>query len=226
MAWVAWVVNVVASLIMIMSYTQLLVGVALHVLVDIWEQVRCSFKLPVRVRQRVDASDRFFAVCKLALAFTRGHVRANQEVDQALVHLVGCLLALALATRLACPRSPFTTSGRACASNGYPNVSLYLWLALWSSERAPYNHPPLFLIKTPLPSHTPPHFPPLIKKCDVREWPKNASTGISLLLSLAANPLISHFGSTPGLARVADPVVDRVLILSHRASIGYRIADW
>ena len=47
-------------------------------------------------RQRVDASDRFFAVCKLALAFTRGHVRANQEVDQALVHLVGCLLALAL----------------------------------------------------------------------------------------------------------------------------------
>ena len=147
-------------------------------------------------RQRVDASDRFFAVCKLALAFTRGHVRANQEVDQALVHLVGCLLALALATRLACPRSPFTTSERACASNGYPNVSLYLWLALWSSERAPYNHPPLFLIKTPLPSHTPPHFPPLIKKCDVREWPKNASTGISLLLSLAANPLISGFGSS------------------------------
>jgi hypothetical protein len=68
-----------------------------NVLVAIWEQVRFSFKLPVRVRQRVDASDRFFAVCKLALAFTRGHVRANQELDQALVHLAGCLLALALA---------------------------------------------------------------------------------------------------------------------------------
>ena len=44
-----------------------LVGVALHVLVSIWEPVRCSFKLLVRVRQQVDASDRFFAVCKLAL---------------------------------------------------------------------------------------------------------------------------------------------------------------
>ena len=113
-------------------------------------------------RQRVDASDRFFAVCKLALAFTRGHVRANQEVDQALVHLVGCLLALALATRLACPRSPFTTSERACASNGYPNVSLYLWLALWSSDRAPYNHRPaaLFNKNTPTKPYTAPLPPP------------------------------------------------------------------
>jgi hypothetical protein len=67
---------------------------------------------------------------------------------------------------------------------------------LWSSERAPYNHPPLFFNKnTPTKPYTAP-LPPLIKKCDVREWPKNASTGISLLLSLAANPLISGFGST------------------------------
>ena len=76
-----------------MSYTQLLVGVALHVLAAIWEQVRYSFKLPVRVRQRVDASDRFFAVCKLALAFTRGPgVRRDHPGPIRAIHLTKWLV--------------------------------------------------------------------------------------------------------------------------------------
>ena len=92
-------------------------------------------------RQRVDASDRFFAVCKLALAFTRGHVRANQEVDQALVHLVGCLLALALVPlRCLLPKNALTVLSVRVRP-----------MYLWGSERAPYNHPPLFFVTVPPP---------------------------------------------------------------------------